>query len=747
MTRERTSRGTLDPKIPSKELAEAMETAGKRMLTTSKEVMTPELLLLTLLETDRSAARHLLTGLLENRGREWDLFRREIEAASKERTAVDVKFDWVSDSNRRVPLSDDLLVVMDEALSMARAQDEVYVGPEHILFGMLHRSVALSRIFDRYGITMKALQDVLQQRATAKSATTTDYVALARQGETVPVYFRSSLLRDLTNLLILTSHRHVVLAGADGVGKRTLVYSLAQLIAEGKGPQNIASVIQIHEEALLDNPTAAVRAGLRRAKGGVLCIPHLGRFFGGYRADMPEAASKELMKAFYDNEVTIIGTANEADYAALLQPEAIISSHAHVLRVPPTTSAETLAVLEVLKPSIEGDYDLRVDMECLDEVARLSGRYLTAVPLPASAVHLLHRTCATVKMSSQAHIPGAADARDDETVDVEDVLLTVSQLTAIPISKLGVEERTKYAHMVEYLRQRIIGQDEAVLAVSRAVKTARVGLKDPKRPIGSFFFLGPTGVGKTELAKALSEFLFGTEDTLVVLDMTEYQDENAINRMIGAPPGYIGYEEGGQLTERIATMPYCVVLFDEVEKAHYKVLDVLLQIMEEGRLTDGKGRTVSFSEAVVILTSNIGGQYLVNKDVTEPAARELAEEELHQHFRPEFLNRLTEIIFFNRLTPSDLRRILDLLLKKEIALAASQGLHLQVSDDARDWLVQQNDHPEWGARPLRRILEKHIREPLADWLLHQASPQDASVQVTLRDGQLQFSAQAPKRPA
>jgi ATP-dependent Clp protease ATP-binding subunit ClpC len=213
-------------------------------------------------------------------------------------------------------------------------------------------------------------------------------------------------------------------------------------------------------------------------------------------------------------------------------------------------------------------------------------------------------------MSAQSGLTVKPNIPADQTLDAEDVMVTASQITGIPVNRLGAEERARYAHMVEHLHKRIIGQDDAVLAVSRAVKTARVGLKDPKRPIGSFFFLGPTGVGKTELAKALAEFMFGTEDSMIVLDMTEYQEENAVNRLIGAPPGYVGHEAGGQLTDNVATMPYSVVLLDEVEKAHKRVLDVLLQIMEEGRLTDGKGRTVNFSETVIILTSNVGSQYM-----------------------------------------------------------------------------------------------------------------------------------------
>jgi ATP-dependent Clp protease ATP-binding subunit ClpB len=311
-------------------------------------------------------------------------------------------------------------------------------------------------------------------------------------------------------------------------------------------------------------------------------------------------------------------------------------------------------------------------------------------------------------------------------------------MTGIPVARLGADERSRYAGMVEHLHQRIIGQEEAVLAVSRAVKTARVGLKDPRRPIGSFLFLGPTGVGKTELAKALAEFLFGSEESTVTLDMSEYQQEHTLNRLIGAPPGYVGYESGGQLTDAVRNRPYTVVLLDEVEKAHPRVLDILLQVMEEGRLTDGQGRTASFSETVIIMTSNLGSEYLVDPVLTDEA-RELVMSEVRRALRPEFLNRLDEILIFHPLSPDQLRAILGLLLKTEAKLLEARGVSLEVSPAAMTWMLAQNDHPEWGARPLRRIIQRHLREPLADWLLAADPRPGAKVEVDAGEQGLTFT--------
>jgi ATP-dependent Clp protease ATP-binding subunit ClpC len=740
MAPSKRSRGTLNPNIPSKELSHALSMASIRMQDLKKQVLTPEVLLLTFVDLDQITANKLLKDLLKTRGHQWERFAGEVSGLAHERVAVDANFDWVDDSERRIPLSDELLIVIDEALTLAQARDEVYANSEHALAGMTHHKVSTARLLERYGITQHAVQETLAERAVARSSTVTDCVALAKQGEVIPVYFREELLRDVIGLLTLATDRHVILVGPHGVGKRALVYSLALLIAEGKGPPGLESLIEINEEALLDNAKLAVQSGLRRARSGVLFVPHIARFFGGFRAEFPEPAGKELQKVFFsqDDDAVIIGTATEDEYAERLERNSAVSGHAHALRVEATSIEETTAILDVLKPRFEADYSLSIAEESLRETARLAGRYLTTAPLPASAVHLLHRACATVKMSAQSDLTVKPGVPADQTLDAEDVMVTTSQITGIPVNRLGAEERARYAHMVEYLRQRIIGQDKAVLSVSRAVKTARVGLKDPKRPIGSFFFLGPTGVGKTELAKALAEFLFGTEDSMIVLDMTEYQEENAVNRLIGAPPGYVGHEAGGQLTDQVSNAPYSVILFDEVEKAHPRVLDVLLQILEEGRLTDGKGRTVNFSETVIILTSNIGSQLLVDPSLSSASAQDAAEEELKQHFRPEFLNRLDDIIFFNTLSDDNLRQILDLMLKKEETLVSGRGLKLEVTDAARTWLLKQNEHPEWGARPLRRIIQRHIREPLADWLLTEDPPKGATVHVEAKGQILSF---------
>jgi len=723
-------RGTLSTKIPSTELTQALNQAALLMRQHDKRVMTAEMLLLAFIRMPDTKAHQLLRMFSKERGFNWPGFEQDVERAAAGRLARDVQFDFTADNRRRISLGDELLIVIDEGLNTAKSRSEAWCGTAHALAIMAEISVGTSRLLNKLGITRPAVVEAMGKPTLDSGASAVDHVALAKSEQLAPVYLRQDLLHELTNLLSMTRDRHVMLLGPTGVGKQSLVWGLAHQIARGEGPVGLKSVVQINEQALLDSPLASVQAGLRLAQNGILFVPDITRFFGGFRADFPEPACLELQKAFFSTEVVIIGTATAGRYNDRLSKSTVIVEHSQTLKVPSTTVAETAEILSVLRPAFESDYALTITDKSLSEAARLAGRYYTAEPLPGAAVHLLHRACALIKMSvNQGSRTGV---KPDNQLDEGDVLAATSLLTGIPVANMGADERDRYANMVEHLHRRIIGQDEAVLALSRAVKMARVGLKDPRRPIGSFLFLGPTGVGKTELAKALAEFMFGAEDALITLDMSEYMDESSVNRLIGSPPGYVGHEAGGQLTDAVKNRPYSVVLFDEVEKAAIKVFDVLLQIMDEGRLTSGKGETVSFSECVVLMTSNIGGRALANPELSQAAARAAAEDALKAHFRPEFLNRLDDIIFFHLLTPENMRDILDLLLHQEEKLLAEQGLHLSLPDEAKTWLLAQNEHPEWGARPLRRIIQKHIREPIAEFLIRQEASAGAAVSMAVQ---------------
>lgn len=726
-------RGTLAKRIPSNQLTLAFNQAALLMKAKRKQVMTAEMLLKAFLELPHTEAYHLLQTFSRERGFDWNSLVYDVDRAASERQARDERFDFVAERGERVSLSDEILTVVDEGFTLTESQGKKQCNTAHALAIMSKIKVGTHWLLTKRGITYQAILETMASPSVVVDGLNfVDLVAKAKSGSLGPIYLRSDLLANLTNLLSMTVNRHLILLGPTGVGKRSLVLGLAKLLAQNQGPAGVKSVIQLNEQALVDDDYAVLQAGLAAARGGVLFLPDIIRFFNGGS----QLAFNELQKALLGNDLAIIGTATDDQFAKLSKLN-LVTDRTHSFKVPPATVTETADILKTLGPAFETDYKIKITPESLTETARLAGRYYTVEPLPGAAVHLLHRACAQLKVDVE--VDSGDQVVQDGRLDVDDVMHAASRLTGIPIANMQADERERYKNMADHLHKRIIGQNEAVEALSRAVKMARVGLKDPKRPIGSFMFLGPTGVGKTELAKALAEFMFGTENALVTLDMSEYMEASSVNRLIGSPPGYVGYEAGGQLTDAVRERPYSVVLFDEIEKANVKVFDVLLQVLDEGRLTDGKGTTVSFSECVILMTSNIGGRYLADPTLDEAVAREAAEEAVKEHFRPEFLNRLDDIIFFHLLSDANLRDIMDLLLKNEKRLVAERDLTLEISESAKTWLLEQNDRPEWGARPLRRIIQKHLREPLADFLLEENPPPGTILKVQKqKNGGLKF---------
>jgi ATP-dependent Clp protease ATP-binding subunit ClpC len=692
------------------------------------QYLTPQLLLHTFLDDPKCGAYQILAQLQKQRGFDLADLTRRVEQMAHMSQGSDAKFNFTDDFGNDVSLAKEMLVVLDEGLSIAQSRDELKAGSGHALAAMTQPSVTTFGVLQRIGVTATAVIALLESVAQGGTAVIHDFIDEAKKGNAPAYYERQELLRDLGSLLALAQRRHVILVGPEGAGKRTLIFSLAQRLAEGNGGNDIRSVVEINEAALLEKPLDAVRAGLRRASGGILLVPNIERFFADrLRQQFPEGVSRELHKALLNNEQIIIGTTTPGEYDRLRQHD-LIRQQTNRLDVPPATTKETIAMLKFHQQRLEQEYELEVTLEALETAAQLAAQYIQSLALPASAVQLANRASALVRSvitGPEIAYPGVLP---DGRLDAEDVMVAAAQMTNIPITKLTEDEKGKYASMVEHLHQRLIGQDEAVLAVSRAVKTARVGLRDKKRPIGSFLFLGPSGVGKTELAKALAEFMFGTEQAMLVLDMSEYQEEASVNKLIGAPPGYVGYTEGGRLTGFVRERPYTVVLFDEVEKAHQRVFDVLLQVLEEGRLTDSQGNTATFSETVIVMTSNLGSPYMLVPVIGEQE-RELVMAEVHRFFRPEFLNRIDEVVMFHQLTGEQLAQILELMLKTEIRLAKEQGLELALTPEAKKWLLAQNDEPQYGARPLRRLIARYLREPLADYLLTQERKGETAVVV------------------
>jgi ATP-dependent Clp protease ATP-binding subunit ClpC len=728
---------TLNPDLLDVTSRAALNRGSEIMRQMGKLVLLPELVLLAMLRMPESTAYRAIARLAEPRGFKVADLEKDTEAQARGREGRGANFIYYNEQNSTVSVSEEMVVALDEARAIALASGEIYIHTEHLLGALSQSGVSTAGLLQRYGVTPTAVGSLILEGLVSKHTTTTDWVQQAKQGQLSPLYYRENLLRDLSTLLTLAEDRHVMLVGMPGSGRRSLAQSLALLVAEGKGPTGVKSVIEVSDAAWLDNPILAMQVGLKQSREGVLFIADIHRFLGSPLRSDPSQATKDLQKAFVvteDNKATIIiGTTTDTDYTERIKPNPIVAQHSHLLNVPAATVKECQEILTVLRPRFERDYGLTVSDEAAKIASTLAARYIGDQPLPGAAVRVMHRACAVVK-SSESATAFKSQVKDSTRLDADDVTLAVSLMTGIPVTKLGADERSKYAQITQSLQQRVIGQDEAILAVSRAVKSARVGLKDPKRPIGSFLFLGPSGVGKTELAKALAEFLFGSEDALIAIDMSEYQKDDTINRLIGAPPGYVGFEGGGQLTDKILKSPYAVVLFDEVEKAHPRILDILLQVMEEGRLTDGQGRTANFAETLILLTSNLGSSYLGDSSLGE-AAREMAMNDVRQFFRPEFLNRLDEIVIFKSLSPETLRKVLDLMIAKEAKLAQERGITLEITPAAREWILAQNDHPEWGARPLRRILERTVREKLADYLLTLDTP-PARVVVDAAEGNL-----------
>ena len=735
---------TLNPDLISKDMDAVLNDAVPMLDEYRKSSVMPEMVLLAMLRRENTAAHRMLKLFESTRGVDLERLDRQVKVAIQSRRDPDGSLDFVAIGNKTISLSRQSIILLDDGLTIANSMNEQKIDTDHALAVLAETSVSTGGILRQFSITPKSIKDAYNDTSkiipAREDSTTVDYVKRAKRGSLRAVHFREDLLRNMINVLTQSVNRHIILVGQDGVGKRTLAYSLALLMAEDKGPAGLSNLVQISETALLDGDQEAFRAGMSAARRGILFLPLIHRFFGGpIKADFNKATSL-VQKAFLSDDPVVICTTSLQEFEARIQGVSAIMENSQVIRVEEPSLDEAVCILETIAPHLESDYQIAIDHDALKMAARMAQRYLTINPLPQSAEQLLHRTAAMVNMGKQAHLAFRPESNDAQ-LDVEDVTLVTSQMTGIPVTKLGADERLRYANMVEHLSKGLIGQEEAVQLVSRAIKTARVGLKDPRRPIGTFLFLGPTGIGKTEMARVLADFMFGSEETLFPLDMSEYKDESSINRLIGSAVGYVGSDEGGQLTERIRQQPYTIVLLDEIEKAHPRIMDVLLQVMEEGRLTDGRGNVARFSEAVVIMTSNIGSEHLMVRQITDDLREQIMDEVL-DFLRPEFVNRLDEVILFNALSDDDFVLILDLLIAKENKLAKERGLTLTFTEGAKKWLLEQNDEPEYGARPLRRILRRNLREPLADFLLRSNPAEGTEVRISSsrkRGGGLEFS--------
>lgn len=615
-----------------------------------------------------------------------------------------------------------------------------------------------------------------------------DINKLAQEGKIDPVIGRDNEIERVIQILSRRTKNNPVLIGEPGVGKTAIAEGLAQRIIDGMVPEilrdkrvvslNMASMVAGSKyRGEFEERMKKVMDEIRKAENVVLFIDELHTLIGAGAAEGAIDAANILKPALARGELQVIGATTLNEYKKHIEKDAALERRFQPILVGEPSADEAIGILKGLRDKYEAFHRAQITDEALEASVKLSQRYISDRFLPDKAIDLMDEASSRVRLKAFVAPPDvkeienrlakvrtekeaaiaaqeyerAARLRDEEqkvgeeldnkqkewkqasndriTVTAEDIAQVVASWTGIPVKKLAEEESERLLKLEEVLHKRVVGQHEAVEAVARAVRRARSGLKDPKRPIGSFIFLGPTGVGKTELARALAEALFGDETAMIRLDMSEYMEKHTVSRLVGAPPGYVGYDEGGQLTDAVRRKPFSVILFDEIEKAHYDVFNILLQILEDGRLTDSHGRTVDFKNTVIIMTSNVGAKHL-KKDTAAlgflagseaennaDTAKNRVMEEVRRTFRPEFLNRVDEIIVFSSLNEEELTEVVDIMLRSVAKRLHENSLDMEVTGQAKARLLKEGSDYAYGARPLRRAIQKLVEDSIAEMLL------------------------------
>jgi ATP-dependent Clp protease ATP-binding subunit ClpC len=634
-----------------------------------------------------------------------------------------------------------------------------------------------------------------------------DLTELARQGKLDPVIGRDEEIKRVMQILTRRTKNNPVIIGEAGVGKTAIAEGLAQKIAAGDVPDSLKNkkVVALDMGALVagskfrgefEERLKAVMDEVRQGKGEIiLFIDELHTVVGAGAAEGAIDASNLLKPALARGELQCVGATTLDEYRQHIEKDKALERRLQPLFLSEPSVESTIEMLRALRPRYEAHHKIKIDDSALVAAAKLSQRYISDRFLPDKAIDLIDEAASKLRIdmeskpsdikeldtkikilwdeeesasqlgdyqkaaelrSQRLQLEPERDSKEaewrkekkiDSVVDEETIAELISKWTGIPVSRMLEGEAEKLLHMEDRLHDRIVNQEEAVSVISEAIRRGRAGLKDPRRPIGSFIFLGPTGVGKTELAKALAQFLFDDEDAMIRLDMSEFQEKHTVSRLIGAPPGYVGYEEAGQLTEAVRRRPFRVILFDEVEKAHPDVFNILLQILEDGRLTDGHGRTVNFKDTVVIMTSNLGTQEFQRQAIgfsrqeksEQQRLKSAVDDELKRTFRPEFLNRIDDIIIFQPLTEEQLKKIVDLLIAEVEKRLADRNIKLELDDGAKAWLLKEGYEPAYGARPLRRAIQRYVENPLSSRILQGEIKDGETVVVGVSDDVLNFS--------
>ena len=618
-------------------------------------------------------------------------------------------------------------VVTAAQMEADRLHDE-YIGSDHLLLAISRTTdPQLRRVLGRHQITPEAiytsLRDVRgEQRVTDQAAEeryqilkkySTNLTERAKRGELDPVIGREEEIRRMEQILSRRRKNNPVLIGEPGVGKTAVVEGLAQRMADGNVPDSLKGkeIVALDIAAMVagskfrgefeDRLKSVIREIEAHTGQTILFVDELHTLVGAGAAEGAIDASNMLKEPLSRGRFQLIGATTLDEYREHIEKDSAFERRFQKVFVPEPSIDETILILRGLRETLEKHHQVKITDEAIEAAARLSERYLSDRFLPDKAIDLIDEAGSRLRV----------DASGTEVRPAE-IAALVSQWTGIPAERMLEEERSRLTAMEAALHARLIDQDEGVRAVAEAVRHSRAGLSDPRRPIGTFLFLGPTGVGKTELAKALAAFLFGSDTALLRIDMSEYMERHAAARLIGSPPGYIGYEEGGQLTEAVRRRPYQVILFDELEKAHPQVMNLLLQLLDEGRLTDGHGRTVDFRHTILIMTSNVGSEFFQSDD-DEATIHKRIRDELRKMLRPEFLNRIDEIVIFHPLDEAAIEKIVELKIAELNGRLAEQRIRLTLTPEAKRILAKEGFDPHYGARPLARALKRLVENPLA----------------------------------
>ena len=659
---------------------------------------------------------------------------------------------------------------IEKAAADAARLGHSYIGTEHLLLGILRQpDCGGARALAAAGLSVNDIytdilavfgtgsfkprsQPPVQPKATVKHSETRildqysrDLTMLAASGSFDPVIGRDEEIRRSVQILSRRSKNNPVLIGEPGVGKTAVAEGIAAYIAGSDAPDSMAGkrLVALDLPALLagtkyrgdfEERVKAVLKDVKKAGDVILFIDEMHTMIGAGSAEGAIDAANILKPALGRGEVQIIGATTPEEYRRHIEKDAALERRFQPVKIAEPSRGDSLKMLGAVRQSLEKHHGVKISDAALTAAVDLSARYINDRFLPDKAIDLADEAAAHIRVSGGG------------LVTAEDIAAVVSLWTGIPVANLSADETKRLRNMESILHRRVIGQNEAVTAVSRAIRRGRVGLSDPDRPIGSFLFLGPTGVGKTELCRALAEVVFGESEAMIRLDMSEYMEKHAVSKLIGSPPGYVGYEDGGQLTERVRRKPWSVVLFDEIEKAHEDVWGILLQIMDDGRLTDSAGRVVSFRNTIIVMTSNVGAKSISDgrprmgftPDGGDEAQlmRARINEELRRTFKPEFLNRIDETIVFRRLSRAEIRSIAERMLLTVAERFKALGMTLSVPDQVVDFLAERGYDEKYGARPLRRAIRSMIEDKAAELMLTDSLGRGDTVQARIDGNKL-----------